>query len=351
LKALILYCPKENRTVMDAERFSKMAENLKRAGIDAGRHSITSQAQLLRIIQEEKPDFVYSAEYYARDDSGECVSIHAILDDNNIPYIGSSPEVLELVLSKSELKKRWREVGVSTPPFFFVRKSDAKDLKFIISSKDDDYPYILKPDREGNSRGLDESSIVFDQKSLENKLKKLLQVFDDILVEKYLGISPDLREFTVAMIGNRGQRIVSPAEITLVKKKALRIITTEDKDNHHTQAAPVEDKVLKNTLTAFAEKAFDAAGVRDYARLDIIIAGGQVFAIEINGQPMIPDRWFEICSAGAGLDSNQYLFAIFLAGIVRNNEQEKANLKIPPELMRLLPGKIMDLLVKPIVSI
>ena len=75
---------------------------------------------------------------------------------------------------------------------------------FLLTSS---FPYILKPDMEGNSRGLDESSIVFNKTEMLAKTNELLKIYEGILVEEYLGDHPDLREFTVAMIGTRNRNI------------------------------------------------------------------------------------------------------------------------------------------------
>jgi D-alanine-D-alanine ligase-like ATP-grasp enzyme len=104
------------------------------------------------------------------------------------------------------------------------------------------------------------------------------------------------------MIGNGDQMILMPCEIVFKAPKALRVITTRDKDKHHTQAIPVDDLELCEELWEMAIQAFRVAGVRDYSRFDVIYAGGKFYAIEINGQPMVPDMWFEACARGVGLD-------------------------------------------------
>lgn len=183
---------------------------------------------------------------------------------------------------------------------------------------------------------------MFDQISLELKLSELLETYETVLIEEYLGTYPDFREFTVAMIGNGQHKLLMPAEIALKRKKKLRIITTLDKDNHNTRANLVYDIALKEKLIAIAERAFETTGVRDYARCDVILAGGQLFAIEINGQPMIPDKWFEVCAKGAGLNSVQYINAIFLAGLSRNIKMGRGNLHVPTKMQEAIPAQIFE---------
>jgi D-alanine-D-alanine ligase-like ATP-grasp enzyme len=131
------------------------------------------------------------------------------------------------------------------------------NLKISFSSKQ--YPFILKPDREGNSRGLSESCVVNDFEALQKQLMLMLTKYHSILIEQFLGNAPDLQEYTIAMIGNKENRLLMPAQIQLKTPKKIRVITTQDKDETHTQATPVQDVNMREKLVAFARRAFDSA--------------------------------------------------------------------------------------------
>lgn len=344
MNLLLVSCPKPGQVTIDRKRFSKMAAALEQGGVSAKYFAVNTESQLMSLLSSEQADLVFSASYYVTGNDSEKVNIHQVLEKLQIPYVGSSAEVLERVLSKSRLKKRWLEGGVSTPEFYLMKKGQTEEETRDIHARAGNYPYILKPDKEGNSRGLDESSIVLDWTSLILKLRELLESYKTVLVERYLGGATDIREFTVAMIGNEKQGLVLPASITLIKKKVKRIITTADKDNHNTLALPVIDPPLREILVEFAKRAFAMAGVRDYARCDLMFSGGKLYAIEINGQPMIPDRWFEVCASGCGLSEDQYLNAVVLAGISRICGDGRKNISIPPEMQRILPQEVFKAL-------
>jgi len=340
LKAILIHYIIETGSQTNSVRLNKIIQAVASGGIVCKYLPLRTRKQLLRAIEEEQPDICFSSSYYLTDENNQPVNVHRVLESIHLPYIGSSPQVMELVLSKYSLKVIWEANGIRTPKFMRIVKpfSNAamnSDLNFLSG-----FPYILKPDREGNSRGLDDSSIVFDRDSLQSKLNELLEDFDEILIEQYLGNALDIREFTVAMIGNGKSRLLMPAEITLKHKKPLRLVTTVDKDNHLTRAIPVSDIGLKEEIIDFASQAFLTAGVRDYARCDILRADGKLYALEINGQPMIPDKWFEICSSGAGLDNTQYINAIFFAGILRNIASGFKGLKVPESMTNILPADI-----------
>jgi len=87
----------------------------------------------------------------------------------------------------------------------------------------------------------------------------------------------------------------------------------------------------------FAHKAFSASGVRDYARGDFIYAlNGAFWAIEINGQPMIPDRWFGNAARLNGLSESQYLVGIVAAGYRRLKAQGVIRADFPKDARVLL---------------
>ena len=244
--------------------------------------------------------------------------------------MGQTKPRLELVLSKVVLKDKWIDTGMPTPAYFVVSDKGAGVIERLDQLEvKQDFPYIVKPSKGGNNRGILENLIVFSSSSLKKCVQNLLTSYDEILVEQYLGRYEDIREFTIAMIGNGDQMILMPCEIVFKAPKPLRVITTRDKDEHHTQTIPVDTLELCEELCEMTIRAFHVAGVRDYSRFDVIYAGGKFYASEINGQPMVPDKWFEACARGVGLDKGQYLNAIFLSGIARNLRERKLKKKYP----------------------
>lgn len=326
---------------MEMKRFSRMVAALHQGGLEAQHSWVERVSELQDLLHQYKPDLVFSAAYAARDVQGSPHIIHGLLEQEHIAYVGSDKAALALAISKAALKDRWRAAGILTPEYFVVQKArDGIIQGMNAAARAENFPYILKPSKEGNSRGISQKSIVGDAHALREGVFALILTYDEILVEKYLDEDEHLREFTVAMIGNERQKLVLPCEIVLKKSSGYRVITTADKDEHRTQELAVEDQALRSALVTLAEKAFSVAGVRDYARIDILCSSGQLYAIEINGQPMVPDYWFEACARGAGLNTDQYLNAIFLAGIVRNMQNGHPGLQIPGEMAEILPGDI-----------
>ena len=246
---------------------------------------------------------------------------------------------MELAIDKAALKECWLRSGVRTPAFAVATESRPLGADRAIALG---FPCIVKPLREGNSRGIDENSVVRDFAALRAKVEATVARFGSAIVERFLGDSADVREFTVAMIGSGSSMLAMPAEIALASPKAVRVVTTADKDGANAIARPVDDPALRSRIEDFARRAFSAAGVRDYSRCDLLMAGGELSAIEINGQPMVPDPWFEACARGAGFGATGYLNAIFLAAIARYAREGRPWLSAPAAMRGLMPARLYE---------
>jgi hypothetical protein len=70
--------------------------------------------------------------------------------------------------------------------------------------------------------------------------------------------------------------------------------------------------------------------------------GVELFAIEINGQPMVPDRWFEACASCADLGPDNYPVAIVLAAVARLQREGRSLPPIGDELWSSFPAKAAE---------
>lgn len=333
-----------------AQRIQTTSRALRDGGIEVIPIENSSEKSLETRLSQIRPELVFSTEYHTFEDPRGATNINGWLDAMGYSYIGSPETVLELVLSKADLKAAWRRAGVRTPWSFLVKRlGNGSVAGWDGISAAREFPYIIKPSGEGNSRGIGEDSVVFTRQEMLAVIENRLEMFDELLVERFLGCYEDIREFTVSMIGSGNRMLLMPAEIKLKVSKEVRVITTSDKDDHLTQAQPVLQAELKQALSAFAGSALRVAGVRDYARCDIILAGDNLYAIEINGQPMVPDKWFGSGAWGAGMDESQYLNAILLAGLSRCSRKD-SRLSIPEQMSQALPETIFSYITEEVIK-
>jgi D-alanine-D-alanine ligase len=323
-------------------RFASLIEALGAAGVFGSHAFVDSPESLESLIAATRPDIAFSS--FFRFDSG--AYLREALIAEGVAWIGSTSEVLELALSKSRMKARWRLHGIPTPEWHVIRRNkdgSIDGIEFIEGMRD--FPYIVKPANEGNSRGIDAGSVVRSSLELYARASLIADEFGDVLVERFVSGGADSREFTVALIGNGTRSIVSGVEICKAEPGAL-LITEEDKEQQTTLVAPIEERKLKEKVERLAVRIFVASGARDYARCDILLHEGKLYAIEMNGQPMVPDRWFEACAREAGLDSRQYPCAIALAGIEGNAETGHAFIPIPRDMKKILPPLVFERLAR-----
>ncbi|NTW09084.1 MAG: hypothetical protein HGA28_05895 [Anaerolineaceae bacterium] len=176
LRALIIDKP-ENKpfhTPLVPGNFKPMIKALEAGGITARCAVPQTSQELIGVIQDHSPDIVFSAAYGIEDEKGESCNVHRILEDMGVPYIGSTSSVLDIAIDKTRLKDIWIKEGIRTPPFAaftLSEHSSAKHLDQLIK-----FPYILKPSRAGNSRGIDRSSVVTNADNLIKKLEEMLLV-------------------------------------------------------------------------------------------------------------------------------------------------------------------------------
>ncbi len=328
--------PAPERTAA-AARFGRLASLLSKAGYEVCLEPADSIASLSAAIASNAPDIVFSAADHLSAGLSACdggapgfcrsINVHSWLEDLGIPYVGSPPEAIELALSKSALKERWMSAGIPTPEFVAADMRNGGAALAALAAAP--LPCIVKPADAGNSRGIDKDSVAHDRAELAALAARVGREYPAILVERYLGEFSDFREFTCACIGNGAERLLLPAEIVFAGTTERRIVTTEDKDGLKARAWRVGDEALAGEVRSLAAGAFEAAGVRDYSRCDLILADGKLWAIEVNGQPMIPDPWFQACAEFGGLSEPAYIEAIFDAAIAR----------FLPGIARFRPGK------------
>jgi len=332
----------DTRQASENARFHRMAEALSAGGMLAEHITPADLEGFDNAIANYNPDIAFCA-FFRFDGHGDGEGyLRDSLLNAGVAWIGSSSDTMELALSKPRMKAHWRLNGILTPDWFIVRKfqdGSIDGLGMIENARD--FPYIVKPSSEGNSRGIDGGSVVRSPLELCARASMIAEEYGEALVERYVSGGDDSREFTVAMIGIGVNAIVAAIEVRKGSMDSV-VISEDDKDHQTTALLPVGDLRLKARIEDLARKIFMASGARDYARCDILLHEGKLYAIEMNGQPMVPDRWFEACACEAGLDERQYINAIAMAGIAGNARAGYAFIPIPQEMEKMLPNSIIE---------
>jgi D-alanine-D-alanine ligase len=159
--------------------------------------------------------------------------------------------------------------------------------------KDLPLPAIVKPAAEDASVGIDQGSVVTTKAALTQRIARLTEEFNDVVVQQYVAG----RELAVGFVGNT---VLPVSEIDFAKlpKDAWPILSFDAKwtkgssDDLGTQPvvpAQISSELEKRVVTA-AREAWNAVEGTGYGRVDLRVdEDGQPWIIEVNPNPDISD--------------------------------------------------------------
>lgn len=252
--------------------------------------------------------------------------VPALLEFYDIPYTGSDPLSLGLALDKSLCKTIVDASGVATAKGLVVHTPDDRQLEQL------QYPVFIKPNAEGSSKGIRNSSRVDNPVELRERLAWLLSNYQQpALVEEFL---PG-REFTVALIGNDSPRLLPVMEILpgeQCPQNSHFVYSFETKSGNLERfscPAAVEPGLLYQ-IQEMVLQVFGALQCRDVARVDLRLdREGTPRFLEINPLPGLSAVSLLTLQAQAvEMSFAQLIEAILSAAIERYPHlRSKANLK------------------------
>lgn len=191
----------------------------------------------------------------------------ALLEDLEMPYVGSNTTAIALATDKSLAKKLWQKAGLATSPFI-VAKNEC-DCRAVKDDPDFVYPLFVKPVSGRGSAGITEDSVVENYTLLVCAVEKINSTIGQpALIELFLRG----REITFGIIGTgEDARVLPPLEICY--KEGDNTLTFEKKElDNDSFLCPAElssDEV--KMMKIFAKKAYTELGFKDYGRIDIIV--------------------------------------------------------------------------------
>ena len=274
-----------------------------RGAIESMGHEVVeleATPELLTLLPGLEVDLVFNIAEGLRGRNREA-QVPAMLELLGIPYTGSDPAALSLTLDKALAKRLVRQAGLPTPDFVLMVTGE-EELPAQMS-----YPLIVKPNTEGSSKGVSAASVVRDEASLREQVRRLTQRYHQAaLVEAFL---PG-REFTVALLGELVPRMLPPMEIIFAQEAGdLPVYSYEHKQETDLSVryeVPAKlDPQLAEEIRHVALGAFEALGCRDVARMDLRLDDqGRVHFIECNPLPGMTPDYSDLCiiAKGAGMD-------------------------------------------------
>ena len=248
--------------------------------------------------------------------------VAAMLELLGIPYTGSGPLTLALCMNKVKVKEILNYYGIPTPKFqvFYSRnKKLSPDLNF---------PLIVKPMSTDNSIGINNNSVVNNEKELQTRVSYILRTYNQpALVEEFI----NGREFAVGVWGNNGTAQALPiSEFVFgeVEPNTYRILSYEakwDKESEiftkSVEVCPADiPKHLESKLKKIALETYKILGIRDYGRIDLRLSDdGTPYVLEMNPNPGISaDNTLPKASQALNVPYSEMIYRIFCIALDRH---------------------------------
>ena len=221
---------------------------------------------------------------------GEDGKLQTLLELSGVRYAGSGPLGSGIAMDKDVSKRLLRDAEIPTPPWRIARSPDLSYDRHAIDELIG-FPAIVKPSRQGSSVGL---AVVNSMDEVDAAVRIASQYDSEVMIERFVRG----RELTVSVLGDEA---LPPVEIR--PKSGLY-----DYEAKYTAGmteyicpAPLDPEITAHAQM-FALRAFRVLKLSQYARIDFILAQGQLFCLEANTLPgMTATSLFPKAAAAAGL--------------------------------------------------
>lgn len=204
----------------------------------------------------------------------------------SVPFTGATPEVMITCLRKPMINALLDAHGVPVPRWT-IPNGKRVPSGFPL-------PAIVKPAREDASVGIDQNAVVTTRRALGERVAKMSEQFDEVMVQQYVGG----REFAVGFVGDQVLP-VSEIDFSDMPDGAWPILSFDAKwtagsaeDAGSQPVCPARiPRSLEERLVSLAREAWRTAGGSGYGRVDFRVdEQGQPWVLEVNPNPDISDE-------------------------------------------------------------
>jgi D-alanine--D-alanine ligase len=298
------------------ETIATIARALEKAGHHVETIDVTGPAsRLVARLEAFLPDIVFNTAEGRRGKMRRGF-YPALFEELGLPYTGSDPYCLCVTLDKAMTKKILAGFGVASPRGRFLTKASLKS-----GGLDElHFPVLVKPNFEGSSKGISQSSVASDAHELTRVLEDVLGRYPDgVLVERY---TPGI---DVRVVKIDGVAAMPPVEIVVDPSYERRwsiLDFTISHEKEHLMKARVPAELSPRTqerLREVADRAFTALGFHDVAALDFRVGpDGEISFLSATAIPSFEPNTALFASAAAiGMDYDQTVLAVLRAAAQR----------------------------------
>ena len=251
--------------------------------------------------------------------------VPAILESLGVPFTGSGSITLALALDKAKTKQILSSEGIPTPAWQLF-PTPHTPLNATL-----EFPLIVKPNREGSSKGIWRESVVGDKAALRRQVAHVIARYhQEALVEEFI----DGVELTAGVIGEEPLPILeidfSPCRGSEEFFYSWRMKEFQGDASRGLAPAlhcPARlDAATAARVQAVALRAHRALGCVDFSRTDVRLrADGTPFVLEVNPLPGLSprDSNFPVMTGAAGIPHDVLIRRIVDLAMVRYSQTSR----------------------------
>ncbi len=297
-----------SRDILD--QVEAVEESLARLGVPSIRISFTrDMSSFIGKISKHKIQYAFNLCESVDEDPRLIGHPAAVMDILGISYTGSPALTLTVTTDKLFTKRLLSAQGISTPKFEPYDGASPPNLKGFT------FPVMVKPRYEDASIGIDQESVVTDERQLRERVPEFGHRFGSLILEEYISG----REFNVSLFGYPLPQVMPIAEMSFdgFPRELYPIVGYREKwdkdSSEYQQIARVFPRNLSKTLERkirrIAMDCFRHFMLRDYGRVDFRVnQSGVAYVLEINANPCISsDAGFPAALEQAGIDYDGFV--------------------------------------------
>lgn len=271
-------------------------------------HLVEATAQLPRWFLTHRVDLAFNIAEGTHGEHRES-QVPAILESLGVPFTGSSSVTLAIALDKAKTKQILASEGIPTPAWqLFPTPHTPLNPRL-------GFPLIVKPNREGSSKGIWRESVVGDEEALRRQAAQIFHRYrQEVLVEEFV----DGKELTVGILGEQPLPILeidfAPCQASGEFFYSWRM--KEFQGDAARGLAPSLhcparlDPQTTARVQQVALRAHRALGCEDFSRVDIRLrADGTPCILELNPLPGLSplESNFPVMTTAAGISHDTLL--------------------------------------------
>ena len=290
----------------------RVCEALKQAGVAV--RMLDPDGELLAGLAVDRPDAVFIALHGA---DGEDGALRSVLDLADVPYVGSDAAACRMAWDKPTAKAIVHAAGLTTPAWVALPHSTFRELgaAVVLDRIVERFglPLMVKPAQGGSALG---ARVIRSAAELPAAMVSCLSYGDTVLLEPYVeGV-----EVSVSVVDLGAGPVALPA-VEIVPTSGVFDYAARYTPGATEYFAPAR---LGADLTAAGDEAarrtFEAVGVRDVARADLIVdAAGTAWVIDLNISPGMTDTSLLPMSAAAvGISFDELCERVLRAALARS---------------------------------